>query len=603
MASTLTSKAQKIEILKDKDSFSLIDNSGKTPVTSQYPDLYRCSYSPGYVIAEKEIPSLVNLITGNIIELAETTEYLKINSDTSFLDDKDYIRFQSKKKIGLLKFPEKIILQAEYDEIIPQADNRSFFIVKKGKNYQMYNPITSKFSKPFQIAKSTNLNLDNGLCYLPEKEAFFVMADGNPTVMKTDGTQYTLDKSYNHGVDLNEEGLSMIPCMQNGKYGFIDAFANIVIPFKYEEIKAFDNIYIVKLNGKYGLIDQSTNEIIPCVFDKLVFDKEAFMIGTKEGKTVVFNEGGYLSDQLMIIIENNKYGFATEDQKIKIACDYDAALNFNTSCAAVKKDGKWGFILPTGYKLIDFQFQDAKSFEYFGLAPVKLNKKWGFIDYYGKFVFDPTYDSIQNIEEHTYHLFKDGVIYTLNTDKKITFFSVLTQKENFTDLRDGKSYQSVKIGNQTWMAQNLNFKTDESYYYENKAENGINHGLLYTWKAALTACPAGWHLPTDGDWQILEKTLGMPEEELNSTDYNRGSKQATMLKLGGSSGLDIIMSGFRHGYDNNFYKLDDVCIIWSSTPTNEGFAYTRSFFPNSDIVNRDANTYVKYALPVRCIRD
>jgi len=595
--------AQKIEIVHKNESIYLVDKSGKTSKTVQYFNLYPCSNSQDWLIAEADNIILVNLLTAKTLDLDETTEYLKIEGDSCSLGSQDFIRFKSKKKIGLINFPDKIILPAEYDEIIPQADTRRYFIVKKAKNYQFFYPQTNKFSKPFQMAKSTNLYLDNGLCYLPEKDVFFAMADGNPCVMKTDGTQYLLDKYYANGVDLNEGGLSSIPCSQNGKYGFIDAYANIVIPFKYDEVKTLDYLFVVKYDEKYGVINESGNIIVPYAYDKIEFDKLSFLKATKQGKTVSFIEGGYLIDQLMVVAENNKFGFATEDQTIKIACDYEAALEFRPNTAAVKKGGKWGYILPTGHTLIDFRFQDAQSFQNYGLAPVKLNGKWGFIDYEGKFVYEPTYDSVKISEDLTCRLFKNGGIYILGIDKKISLLYLQTKKENYIDSRDGRTYQTVKIGEQTWMAQNLDYKTDESYYYENKPEYGASRGLLYTWKAALTACPAGWYLPSDADWQILEKTLGMPELELNSTDYSRGSNQAASLKMGGSSGFDVVMSGFKHGYDNNFYKLDDNCILWTSTPSEEGFAVTRTFFSNSNMLNRDKNTYVKYALPVRCVKD
>jgi uncharacterized protein (TIGR02145 family) len=101
----------------------------------------------------------------------------------------------------------------------------------------------------------------------------------------------------------------------------------------------------------------------------------------------------------------------------------------------------------------------------------------------------------------------------------------------------------------------------------------------------------------------MEKAIGMSEEELNSTNYKRGTTQAAMLQNGGSTGFDILMSGFKHGYDNNFYKIGEVCITWTSTPADKDNAWTRSFYPAADVIGRDNNTYVKYGLPVRCVKD
>lgn len=71
------------------------------------------------------------------------------------------------------------------------------------------------------------------------------------------------------------------------------------------------------------------------------------------------------------------------------------------------------------------------------------------------------------------------------------------------DDRDNKAYMTVTIGSLTWMAENLNYKTDGSYCYENKASNCKKYGRLYEWYAAKKACPAGWHLPSKAEFETL----------------------------------------------------------------------------------------------------
>ena len=82
----------------------------------------------------------------------------------------------------------------------------------------------------------------------------------------------------------------------------------------------------------------------------------------------------------------------------------------------------------------------------------------------------------------------------------------------FTDTRDGKTYQTVKIGNQVWMAENLAYKTASGcWYYDDDSKASANFGYLYDWETAKIAAPPGWHLPTEVEWDTLENRLGGPK--------------------------------------------------------------------------------------------
>jgi len=186
-----------------------------------------------------------------------------------------------------------------------------------------------------------------------------------------------------------------------------------------------------------------------------------------------------------------------------------------------------------------------------------------------------------------------------------------SQEDNtFTDPRDGQVYATVTIGDQVWMAENLNFEIANSWYYDNDPANGDIYGRLYTWDAAMMACPEGWHLPSDEEWKTLEMNLGMSQGEADATDW-RGIDQGDQMKamdgwvlLGNgsnSSGFTALPAGYRNmamAYNN----LGEIAIFWSSTENMGLFAWQRTLLFASPQVMRFYGIKAS-GQSVRCVKD
>ena len=169
----------------------------------------------------------------------------------------------------------------------------------------------------------------------------------------------------------------------------------------------------------------------------------------------------------------------------------------------------------------------------------------------------------------------------------------------FTDERDGQIYKWVKIGNQTWMAQNLNFKTSEgSKSYNNDENNRPTYGLLYSYYILNQVSPKGWHVPSEAEWETLEIKQGMSFEDASGDKLYRGSIAGKFME-GGSSGFDVKFGG--KGDFTKFNDLESKANFWSIT-RNGNPIFTRLFMKGDSRIcqNRCGPAYI---LSVRCVKD
>lgn len=146
--------------------------------------------------------------------------------------------------------------------------------------------------------------------------------------------------------------------------------------------------------------------------------------------------------------------------------------------------------------------------------------------------------------------------------KKVIFILCLTfcyltgftqETGTFKDLRDGKVYKTVKIGTQTWFAENLAYQPKSGVYlvYDNDSNNLAKYGYLYNWETSKIVAPNGWHLPSKKDWDELYNYLGGDNKKVYTTLINKGS-----------SGFNAKFGGY---YGDKFANVDKFAYFWSST--------------------------------------
>jgi len=235
-------------------------------------------------------------------------------------------------------------------------------------------------------------------------------------------------------------------------------------------------------------------------------------------------------------------------------------------------------------------------------------------------------DGSNSTEQNPSHSYKNMGLYDVsltatnkdgsNTETKTKFIIVNGGSAGeLIDARDDQSYKIVNIGDQTWLANNLNYESPDSWWYDNIEANGDLYGRLYTFEAAQNGCPGGWHLPSDNEWKILEGTVdsqydvGDPEWD---GSYYRGYDAGMRLKSSSgwvtNNGIDAV--GFKAfpggGYPRmaGFDFVGEYAFFWTATETSLGSSssYSRSLYTTYWKIGRPIYSK-KDAYGVRCIRD
>jgi uncharacterized protein (TIGR02145 family) len=170
---------------------------------------------------------------------------------------------------------------------------------------------------------------------------------------------------------------------------------------------------------------------------------------------------------------------------------------------------------------------------------------------------------------------------------------------SFTDPRDKQEYRTVKIGNQVWMAQNLNFEIENSWCYGDFKSDCEKYGRLYSWEAAKRACPNGWHLPSREEWNSMVDAAG-------GSSAGKNLKSKTGWNGTDEFGFSALPGGNRY-HDGSFNHVGDLGRWWSATEYGSGsaYAYGRLMY-SGDVYEGEDDSYKSYkgnGFSVRCAQD
>lgn len=197
-------------------------------------------------------------------------------------------------------------------------------------------------------------------------------------------------------------------------------------------------------------------------------------------------------------------------------------------------------------------------------------------------------------------------------------FSQSPCPESPTIIFGGKIYNTVKIGSQCWLKENLEIgimilgnknpsdnKSIEKYYYNNDSTNNKIYGAFYQWNEAMQyktdsgsqgICPLGWHIPTQAEFQTLANYVQNDGNALKAIGSGAGNGTGT-----NTSGFSALISGYR-GNDGTFGYQNISVRYWTSTQVSPNDANTIMLYNNLGNIGMGSGDK-EFGYCVRCIKD
>lgn len=385
--------------------FGFIDKSGKEIVAPKYENLRPCSegiiagkLKDKWGFIKKNGEEIIPFIyTGDVQSFSEGLAVVGLDQKYGFID-----------KSG------KVVIPIIYDSAksfykglaIVRLNDKYLMIDKNGKAIKEL-----KYTSFFRWSRDGLINVK-----LDKKYGRIDMATGKEIIPTIYDDIDSFDEDFSSWVQLNK------------KWGVIDKLGKIIVPIQYDEKESlyeYGNYnYKVQINKKYGLLDASKKELTEVKYDSIGNFSEGFAlvkIGDKFGfidllgqelKPIIYDYGTSFSEGYATIINNRHWSFLnTKGEEMPLYYkeleQYQLIDSFKEGLCRVKFDDKIGYVNKKGTIIIQPIYYEASNFDG-GLAKVKINNKWGLIDYIGNEFLPLEYDKIDSLKDDNIIATKNG---------------------------------------------------------------------------------------------------------------------------------------------------------------------------------------------------
>ena len=309
------------------------------------------------------------------------------------------------------------------------------------------------------------------------------------------------------------------------------------------------------------------------------------------------------------VFEKGKENVALHDVSVMLQTDLDAtelAERLENIAADIAKDGKWdnrSSVIPASSGNLPSSSSSSSS--------SSVTQGPG------------TSSGINSVEGSSSSSFNDST--------KDSYLNPDIEYGEMTDSRDGQVYKTVKIGEQVWMAQNLNYEAATSYCYNDSAEYCEKYGRLYTWAASVDKsekecglgnecnlasgnirgiCPDGWYLPSEDDFETLIDAVGGKKGASTKLKSLSGWRDDDGVSGNGTDAfgfsalpVGVGMQGFYgEGYNTHFWGSTEC---GSASAADKGYSCASIMSLEYDDVDVSLRSYAAkdFRFSVRCIKE